>query len=158
MTLDSLRDLWKSGQSDRLSPWMEAMALAYREASKELSKDKKTPNVAWVAKKVAKVDGTHPRKQSLHEFFAKVDEGPDWFPGKHCGKKRGPAPLLTKAKRRALAQCAMKIKERGDVPTAEEVVQRCPAQTLVAAVVFGTRRADNTFQQCARRARGALPV
>ena len=111
-----------------------------------------------MSKKAAKVDGTHPRKQSLHEFFAKVAEDPDWFPGKHCGKKRGPTPLLTKAKRRALAQCAMKIKERGDVPTAEEVVQHCPAQTLVAAVVFGTRRTDNTFQQCARRARGALPV
>ncbi len=111
-----------------MSPWMCCMALAYREASKELSKSGK-PNVAWVATKVARVDGEHPGTSALHEFFAKVDDDPDWFPGKHCGTKRGPKPLLTPAKRRAVAQCAMQIKARGDEPTAEEVIQRCLASS-----------------------------
>ena len=66
------------------------MALAYREASKELTKSGK-PNVAWVARKVVLVDGKHPQKVSLYEFFAKVGNDNEWFPGKHCGAKRGPA-------------------------------------------------------------------
>ena len=129
MAQESLRDLWESGQSDRLSPWMCAMALAYREASKEISKKGK-PNIAWVATKVTRVDGENPTPTSLHDFFKKVDADPDWFPGKHAGTKRGPKPLFTPAKRRAVAQCAMRIKERGDEPTPEEVVQRCPVSTL----------------------------
>ena len=107
---------------------MQSMALAYREASKELSKSGK-PNVAWVARKVQRVDGEHPSQPALREFFAKVDGDSDWFPGKHTGAKRGPAPQFTPAKRKAVANCAMRIKDRGDEPTAEEVIQRCPVST-----------------------------
>ena len=125
---ETLRTLWKGGQQDRLSPWGQALALAYREASKDLTKSGKA-NVAWVAKKVVRVDGKSPSPMSLHEFFAKVDADPDWFPGKHNGKKRGPAPLLTPAKRRAVATCAMRIKARGDEVTVEEVIHRCAVST-----------------------------
>ena len=52
------------------------MALAYREASKELSKNGK-PNISWVATKVTRVDGQHPSPQSVFEFFSKVDADPD---------------------------------------------------------------------------------
>ena len=48
MKQNALRDLRKSWQKDRLSPWMQAMALAYREASKELFKTDKA-NADWVA-------------------------------------------------------------------------------------------------------------
>ena len=58
MKQDALRNLWKAGQKDRLSPWMQAMALAFREASKEIEKYKnpknKQPNLAWVAAKVTR--------------------------------------------------------------------------------------------------------
>ena len=128
MSQASLRDLWRGGQQDRLSPWMQCMALAFREASKELNKSDK-PNLAWIAQRVTRVDGEHPSRPSLHEFFAKVDRDPAWFPGKHCGTKRGPAPQFTPAKRKAVASCAMRIKARGDEPSAEEVVQRCPVST-----------------------------
>ena len=104
------------------------MALALREASRELTKSGK-PNLVWIAGKVKRVDGEHPSTPSLHEFFAKVDRDPDWSPGKTTGAKRGPAPQFTTAKRRAVASCAMRIKARGDEPTAEEVVQRCPVST-----------------------------
>ena len=128
MSQASLRDLWMGGQRDRLSPGMQSMALAYRQASKELTESKK-PNIAWVARHVKRVDGQQPTKQSLHEFFTKVDRDRDWYPGKHTGAKRGPAPVFTPAKRHAVAKCAMRIKARGDEPTAEEVLQRCPAST-----------------------------
>ncbi len=133
MKQDALRNLWKAGQKDRLSPWMQAMALAFREASKEIEKYKnpknKQPNLAWVATKVARMDGQNPSPQGLGEFFKKVDADQDWFPGKHTGAKRGPAPIFTPVKRRAVAECAMEIKQRGDEPTAEEVVQRCKVST-----------------------------
>ena len=73
---DSLRDLWKGGRSDRMSPWTSCMALAYREASKELSKTGK-PNVAWVAQRVKRVDGLPVGTSALHEFFRKYDADPD---------------------------------------------------------------------------------
>ena len=79
MKQEALRDLWKSGQKGRLSPWMQAMALAYREASKELSKTDQA-NVSWVARKVTRVDGEHPDPQSLYDFFKKVDGDEDWYP------------------------------------------------------------------------------
>ena len=126
---EALRDLWKGGQQDRLSPWMSCLALAYRDASREMSKTGR-PNIAWVATKVTRVDGTHPGTSALHEFFAKVDADPDWFPGKHNGRKRGRKAAFTAGKRRVVADCAMRIKTRGDEPTAEEVLQRCPVSTL----------------------------
>ena len=143
---DLLRNLWKGGQQDRLSPWSQALALAYREASKQITKSGRA-NVAWVSRQVMRVDGANPTKESLSEFFAKVDADPEWFPGKHNGKKRGPAPLLTTAKRRAVASCAMRIKSRGDEPTAEEIIQRCPASTTnpVTGKPFDLKRIRNVF-------------
>ena len=122
------------------------MALAYREASKQITTSGRA-NVAWVSRQVMRVDGANPTKESLSEFFAKVDADPEWFPGKHNGKKRGPAPLLTTAKRRAVATCAMRIKSRGDEPTAEEIIQRCPASTTnpVTGKPFDLKRIRNVF-------------
>ena len=59
MSQASFRELRMGGQHDRPSPWMQSMALACREASKELSQTGK-PNVAWVARKVKRVGGKHP--------------------------------------------------------------------------------------------------
>ena len=126
---ETLRELWKAGRPDRLSPWMQALAFAYREASKELSA-KKVPNIAWVASKLARGDGGPVTRQALHKWFAEVDKDPDWFPGKHTSAKRGPDPIFTEAKRQAIADCARKIKARGDEPTVEEVCQRCPVSTV----------------------------
>ena len=69
--------------------------------------------------------GGNPTKQSIDEFFRKVDADPDWHPGKHCGGKRGPRVVLTAARRKILAASAMAIKARGEEPTPIEVIQRC---------------------------------
>ena len=70
--------------------------------------------VSWIAGKLRKTDSTGkaysddpPSHGSLTEFFAKVDADPDWFPGKHNGQKRGPQPLMTKAKRARIAASGM---------------------------------------------------
>ena len=101
ITQDSLRHLWHCGQEGRLSAWQVAKALGLREASRELHGD--SGNLPWIAARLVKIGGGIPTPQSLHELFAKIDADPDWFPGKHNGVKRGPMPLFTKAKRRAVA-------------------------------------------------------
>lgn len=93
--------------------------------------------VTWIASKLRKTDDTGqayskdaPLWGSVSEFFAKVDGDPEWFPGKNNGEKRGPAPILSLAKRKRIASSAMKQKEEGDEPDVEVTRIRCPAATL----------------------------
>ena len=74
-------------------------------------------NVQWVCDRVCKNDGTHPQRQSLHEFFNSVDNDKHWFPGKHSGKRRGPLPVFTLTKKRRCAKVMMQVKTRGGEPT-----------------------------------------
>ena len=80
----------------RFCVWQQARALALREASAETHG---APWLRWIAERVRKVDVFHPSRVALSQLFASVDADPDWHPGKHCGTKRGPKPLLTAAKR-----------------------------------------------------------
>ena len=66
-------------------------------------------NVQWVCDRVCKNDGTHPQRQSLHEFFNSVDNDKHWFPGKHSGKRRGPQPVFTVTKKRRCAKRGSKL-------------------------------------------------
>ena len=77
-----------------------------------------------------KVGGGKPTKQSLWEFFKKVDADKDWFPGKHSGTKRGPPPQCTKAKRACIAKALMAAKKRGEPPCAEVAARQCPKAIL----------------------------
>ena len=92
MDQEALRKLWVTAKSGALSPWQQALAVAYRKASEEIHGG--TPNLAWVSSKVVKAGGGHPSREAMRQFFTKVDGDEDWFPGKYSGKKRGPAPLL----------------------------------------------------------------
>ena len=124
----TLQELWRSAPVGRLCPWEVAKALGLREAIKDLH-DGQT-NEEWIAQRVVKVGGGHPTKQALHELFAKIDADPDWFPGKHNGKKRGPKPLLTAAKRRCIAQSAMTAKSKHSQESCVcAVVLACPTST-----------------------------
>ena len=86
-------------------------------------------NVQWVCDRVCKNDGTHPQRQSLHEFFDSVDKDKHWFPGKHSGKRRGPQPVFTLTKKRRCAKVMMQVKTRGGEPTLEEMKLRCRGST-----------------------------
>ena len=122
-----LAELWHSAKAGGLSPWQQALALSLREASKDVHGE---PKLKWIAERVKKADGSHPSTSALCQFFQRVDIDPDWFPGKISGMKRGRKVVLTPAKRRRLASSAMSMKARGDEPTVDEVVQRCPAASL----------------------------
>ena len=133
---DDLRKFWHTSAPGRLTPWQQALALGLREASKDMYNGHVC--VSWIASKLRKTDETgeayssdSPEHGSLSEFFKKVDqEEDDWFPGKHNGARRGPLPLLTKAKRARIATCSMAQKAEGFEPSVEVTVKRCPAATL----------------------------
>lgn len=124
----TLKNLWQSGQQGRLSPWQVARALALREASKECHGGQ--ANLPWVASRVTKIGGGNPCVQSLCDLFAKIDADPDWYPGKHSAKKRGPKPLFNAAKRQCVARSAMAAKSKHDQePSVTAVCLACPAAT-----------------------------
>ncbi len=78
-------------------------ALAFREVLQELCPGEQ--HFQYIADKIdVEVDGKvqHPSRQAIRKFFERVDSDDDWFPGKHSGTKRGPAPLLNGAKRRCM--------------------------------------------------------
>ena len=117
-----MRDFWLSAPEGRLNTWELAKALAFREASRELSGGE--VNLAWVAARVTKVGGGHSTRSEMCQFFAMVDADPEWFPGKHSGAKRGRKPLLTPAKRRRIANAAMAGKKiRREEPFVAAVVR-----------------------------------
>ena len=123
----SLESLWKDGKTGALCPWEQALAVAFRKASEDIHGG--TPNMSWIASKVTKIGGGHPCRDAMRQFFDKVDADEAWYPGKHSGKKRGPAPLLTPAKRRCIAVAAMRTKAAGEEPTPPAVIARCPIST-----------------------------
>ena len=126
---DRLKEYWHAAAPGTLSPWEQAKALAFREASKAIHNKGKV-KLDWVASKLTKKGGGCPQKGSMSEFLSKADEDPEWFPGKHSGAKRGRKPRLTPAKRRCIAQSLMAAKKRGEEPCPEVAIQRCPKSTL----------------------------
>ena len=135
LSQDDLRKLWHTSAPERLTPWQQAFALGLREASKEMYNGHVC--VTWIASKLRKTDSSgeayselSPEPCSVSLFFKKVDEVDDWFPGKHNGGKRGPKPILTKAKRARIASCSMAQKAEGDEPCIEVTIQRCPKATM----------------------------
>ena len=132
---EQLRKLWHTATPGRLTPWQQARALALRDVSREEYGGHVC--VSWIASKVQKTDetgeaysGEAPGQGSLSEFFKKVDEDPDWFPGKHNGEKRGPAPVMTGAKRQRIASSGMRQKENGNEPSVDVTRVRCPVATF----------------------------
>ena len=103
--------------------------MGLREASKDIHSG--NVNLPWIVARVTKVDGGSPSTPALHQLFGKIDAGPEWFPGKHTGTKRGPKPLLTKAKRRCIAASAMAKKANGgQEPVVDAVILDCPVATM----------------------------
>ena len=60
----------------------------------------------------------------------RIDSDSEWYPGKSYQTQHGPAPLLTKAKRRAIATSMMAAKKRGREPSTAWAIHCCPAATL----------------------------
>ena len=127
---EALRDAWLSSAEGRLCAREQAKAWALRAVWQE---EGKTPYgmLPFIAKLVrttknGKPTGPHPAKGSLHEFFEKVDEDDEWFPGKHCGTSRGPKRVLTGCKKTAVISAAKRLTREGREVTYSTMVSECP--------------------------------
>ena len=76
-----------------------------------------------------KVGGGHPTAQAFGWFYAKVDDNPEWFPGKRCGSMGVLPNVLSAAQRHAM----MALKARGQEPTTASVIAQCPFAGFNAA-------------------------
>ena len=156
MAQELLRDSWLRGQHGRLCAWEQAKALALREASRELHG---RTQLAWIAARLEKVGGGHPSGGALHKFFKVVDGDKELFPGKQRGAARGPKPLMTRAKRRCIAQSAMAAKKlRGDEPCVTAVVHACPRSEALGKARTGVAVPQTSFKRNTWSCGRAAPV
>jgi len=130
----TLQEAWLGAQDGRLCPREQARAWALREVWREEGKGSYGLQ-SFVASKVktnkdGKPIGKALTKQSIGEFFAKLDDGPEWYPGKTSGEARGPKRLLRGSKATAIVSAAKRLKSEGPEPTYANIIAACPAATL----------------------------
>ena len=71
----------------------------------------------------------HPGRQSVREFFERVDKDPaGWYPGSRSADVGAPTQL-TPAKRKAITTSMMCAKQRGEVPGYDLAKALCPRAT-----------------------------
>ena len=100
-------------------------AWALREAQKDLGGEDEVCHQK-IAERVTKVGGGHPSREAIRRFLERVDDDPEWYPGKIYGKRRGPQPVLQGKKRKQVAKSAMDLKKEGAEPTYGAITARCP--------------------------------
>ena len=115
---EALRSLWLEGKGGGLCGREQAKAWALREVWRSEEKGKHGM-ITFVASRLVKMKdgaprGGAPTVNAVKEFFEKIDEDPDWFPGEHCGKPRGPKRLLTGVRVTAIQSAAKRIKAEDD--------------------------------------------
>ena len=119
-----LPDWWVSTEKDdNLSPWALAQVWALIRCSDKFGLDLSD---AQIAEQVTKGNGDHPRKQRIQQLRTLFASDPAWYPGKvkPDPQKRGPKPVMTIAKKRAIASAAMGLKRAGVEPSVANVVER----------------------------------
>ena len=129
-----LRDAWLGGPEDRLCGREQAKAWALRECWRE-EHDSDHGLYKFVAARVNKTkdglpNGGNPTGDAVKQLFDKIDGDDEWFPGKHCGGKRGPQPILKGGKKTGLIQAAKKIKRDGGEITYTGLIANAPKATL----------------------------
>ena len=68
-----------------------------------------------------------PSRDAVRRLLVKVENDPDWFPGKSYQESFGPKKLLTPQKRKAIALSMMTQKDKyNNEPSYEMAVSRCP--------------------------------
>ena len=86
--MSSLESLWKEGRKGALCPLEQMRAWALRAAQRDLLGGEDAVNYAAIADRVTKVGGGHPGREAIRQFLDRVDEDPDWYPGKNYRKRR----------------------------------------------------------------------
>ena len=161
-----------------MSPLEQMRVVCYRDAYREASPGVVENLHARIAPKVQKIGGGSPTRNAIRQLLEQVDADPAWYPGKaavlaHAGKRSGPEPALSGAKKRCIANSAMAAKEEGLEPTYPLAVARCPKAVLNPATnepvdkkivysIFKTMCYDKDptqkWKNQARAARGALTL
>eukprot|EP00973_Karenia_brevis_P008705 1177413-Karenia_brevis.AAC.1 len=110
---------------------MQAFAWGLREAWRAEEKPA-YGMLEYIASKVTKVSSDrrkkeHPSPEAVGKFFAKLDDDPEWFPGKLYGETAGRKRALSTQNEAAIATSAMAMKHRKVEPTYQRIVAACPA-------------------------------
>ena len=122
---EKLQALWLSGKKGSLSAREQAKAWAMREVWPE---DQPTHGMyTFIAKRVTKVGGGRPTGEAVKAFLDKMDQDPEWFPGKANYEDNGRPRVLRGPKVAAIRNSAMALKERSVEPTCALMVGACPA-------------------------------
>ena len=128
-TADSLEELWLGGREGTLSPLESLKAFAFYTVYVEQGVSEKTV-FAKVAEKVTKLGGGQPGSDAIRKFIEKVQEDPNWYPGKQYGATAGRKRALAPLARSVIARSAMAYKENDGEPTADVLFSRCPKATV----------------------------
>ena len=133
---EELAELWLHAQPGRLSAKEKLRAMALHDAMKDL-KDGQV-NLQCIANKLTVGSGGRPSREALRWLLLRIDSDSERYPGKSYQTQHCPAPLLARAKRRAIATSIMAAKKRGHEPSTAVAVHFCPAATLnpVASAPF----------------------
>jgi len=90
----TLADVWKGGGPGALSPLTQVRVWALRDAYVDTGAKAHGLQVL-IATKVTKVGGGRPEAEVVRRLLARIDDDPDWYPGKTYGGKVGWAKALS---------------------------------------------------------------
>ena len=115
----ALEKFWKGGRKGTLSPQMQALAWGMGEAGIE---------PVDIAAKITKVGGGNPSREAVRQLLDRIAADPKgWYPGQRPPATYGPAPVLSGAKRKQVAETAMRLKRQNVEPTYAAIIAECPS-------------------------------
>ena len=115
----ALEKFWKGGRKGTLSPQMQALAWGMGEAGIE---------PVDIAAKITKVGGGSPSREAVRQLLDRIAADPKgWYPGRRPPATYGPAPVLSGAKRKQVAETAMRLKRQNVEPTYAAIIAECPS-------------------------------
>ena len=121
----SLKQLWTTGRKGDLCAKEQLKAVCYRDVMRDL-KVADYGMTSTIARKLRQIDGGHPTSQALGQFFVRVDNDQEWFPGKSYQTRFGPQRVLSGGKRQSIARSAMALKRRKREPTYSKTLVQNP--------------------------------
>ena len=130
----ALRAAWSRAPPKCMPPSEQCKLWGLREALRMLGQDdtqyQQMAGRVFVNGQDDALGNEHPGRQSVREFFQRVDtDFKGWYPGRTSGAKRGAKTQLTPGKRKTIAQSMMAAKKRGARPCYDLAKARCPTST-----------------------------
>ena len=119
---EALQSAWLLAKDGYLCAWEQAKAWALREAWLAEGKSDQAGHRLHVAGLLQKSLGGKPRggspsAQAVGQLFQRIDDDPEWFPGKTKSEAApGPKRLLRGPKATAIAAAAKRLKTGGEEP------------------------------------------